>query len=243
MKASYSESFVVPFYFIDSSRKMKLSALFDALLLASEHQLHAAGIDSQQLVHEHQLGWVVTKYHLEVQRWPVLDEKITLTTEATSYNKFFCYRTFTAHDAQGKQLLQLTSNWVMLDIQKRKMVPTDPQIMELLDCPYTAKVESFPRIDRVEYQQPPILYRTRFFDIDVNGHVNNSIYFDWMLDSLGQDFLVNHNIQTFDIKYEHEVPYQETIQSFVRVDDLTTHHLIRSTAGVSAQAQITWREN
>lgn len=31
-----------------------------------------------------------------------------------------------------------------------------------------------------------------FFDIDGNQHVNNAIYFNWLLDVLGYDFLTTH---------------------------------------------------
>lgn len=241
MSQKYAEQIIVPFYFINSTREMNLSALFNAMLLVSEHQLHALGLDSQQLVAQHGLGWVVTKYHLDVQAMPRLDERITITTEANSYNKFFCYRTFTVQDAHGQELLRLISNWVMLDIQTRKMVLLDPQIMQQLDCPYSPKVWNFPRIDLVEYPALPREYRTRFFDIDVNGHVNNSIYSDWMLDSLDRDFLLSHDLQAFDIKFEREVHYGETVQSFVQLEQNVSHHLIKSAAGTNAQAQITWK--
>ena len=35
-------------------------------------------------------------------------------------------------------------------------------------------------------------YRVRFYDIDSNQHVNNAMYFNWIIDVLGYDFLTTH---------------------------------------------------
>ena len=38
------------------------------------------------------LVWIVTDYAIEIDRLPRYNEKVTITTEAISYNKIFCYR-------------------------------------------------------------------------------------------------------------------------------------------------------
>ncbi|UQS82427.1 thioesterase [Bombilactobacillus folatiphilus] len=241
-KRQYTESLTVPYFDIDMTKNMKLSALFNEILWVSESQLKEVGIDSQHMVAQG-IGWVVTKYHLEITRMPHLNEAISITTEANSYNKFFCYRTFTVQDASGQEIVKLTSNWVMLDIQSRKMMVIKSEIMEQLNCPYSTEIWRFPRIDLVEHTDQPIAYPTRFFDIDINGHVNNAVYLDWMLDSLGRDFLMAHQLQQLDIKYEQEVQYGDTVESFVQQEGLTTHHLIKTSAGINAQAQAVWQQN
>ncbi|MBA1393196.1 hypothetical protein EQ500_04825, partial [Lactobacillus sp. XV13L] len=97
MNKQYTETQVVPFYNTNATGNMNISALLNEMLLVSEHQLHAAQIDSQQMV-ERGIGWVVTKYHLEVQRMPRLNDQIKIITQADSYNKFFCYRSFRVLD-------------------------------------------------------------------------------------------------------------------------------------------------
>ncbi|NUG66778.1 acyl-ACP thioesterase [Lactobacillus mellis] len=242
MGQQYQETKVIPFYSTNATSEINISALFNEMLLVSEHQLHAVGIDSQQMVAQG-IGWVVTKYHLEIARLPRINEKVTIVTEANSYNKFFCYRTFTLYDSQGQQLLHLLSNWVMMDIKKRSMIEVIPETMAKIGCEYSTDIWRFPRIQRFKYSQSPQIYRTRFFDIDVNGHVNNSIYLDWMLDSLGKDFLMQHQLQTLDIKYDREVAYGQSVQSFVQLEDnLISHHQILTDNKVNAQAQMQWQQ-
>ncbi|WP_181189696.1 acyl-[acyl-carrier-protein] thioesterase [Bombilactobacillus bombi] len=240
MNKQYTETQVVPFYNTNATGNMNISALLNEMLLVSEHQLHAAQIDSQQMV-ERGIGWVVTKYHLEVQRMPRLNDQIKIITQADSYNKFFCYRSFRVLDHNNQELLSLLSNWVMMDIQKRKMIPIVPEVMEKIECPYSTDIAHFPRVPRFKFQEPTREYQTRFFDIDVNGHVNNSIYLDWMLDPLGRDFLMHHQLRTLDIKYEREVAYGQNVQSFVQLEQLVSHHQIMAGGKINAQAQIEWQ--
>ncbi|MCO6541491.1 MAG: acyl-ACP thioesterase [Lactobacillus sp.] len=239
MSRQYVETKVIPFYSTNATQEMNISSLFNEMLLVSEHQLHAVGIDSQQMV-QHGIGWVVTKYHLEVQRLPLIDEQIKITTQANSYNKFFCYRTFTVQDAAGNELLTLISNWVMMDIKERKLMPIVPKVMEQIDCEYSEDVWRFPRIKRIKDAKQKKQYQTRFFDIDVNGHVNNAVYLDWMLDSLGRDFLLSHQIKSLDIKYDREVAYGQTVQSSVQLENNSSYHQISSNHKTNAQAQIEW---
>lgn len=243
MSEKFSEVEIVPGYKTNMTKTMNLSSLFQDMLVVSEHQLQTAGIDSENLVKNIGIGWVVIKYHMDVKRMPNIFEKIRLTTSAETYNKFFCYRNFSVKAEDGTELVKVKSIWTMMSIAKRRMVPVRKDIMDKLNCVYSADVEHFPRIPRVEFDDKLTKdYRTRFFDIDVNGHVNNTVYFDWMLDTLNKDFLLQHQIKTMDIKYDLEVHYGETVNSKLKIDDdLTTHHQIESDTGLNAQALFTWK--
>ncbi len=72
-------------------------------------------------------------------------------------------------------------------------------------------------------------------------HVNNSKYFDWMIDPLGFDFLSGHVPEKIYLKYIKEVMYGVDVLSRADMRDKTSHHEIK-TASNHAQAEITWRE-
>ena len=48
-------------------------------------------------------------------------------------------------------------------------------------------------------------YHVRFYDLDMNGHVNNSKYLDWVFEVMGADFLTNHIPKKINLKYVKEV--------------------------------------
>ncbi|WP_252902544.1 acyl-ACP thioesterase domain-containing protein [Paucilactobacillus hokkaidonensis] len=90
-------------------------------------------------------------------------------------------------------------------------------------------------------------YRVRYYDIDSNHHVNNSHYFDWMLDVLGADFLKTHTLKKMNIKYAREIRYGQMVDSFATVPqtdsqdtELMTKHEIKVDNVLTTQANCWW---
>ncbi len=48
-------------------------------------------------------------------------------------------------------------------------------------------------------------YHVRFYDLNMNGHVNNSKYLDWIFEVMGADFLTKHIPKKVHLKYVKEV--------------------------------------
>ena len=44
-----------------------------------------------------------------------------------------------------------------------------------------------------------------FYDLDMNGHVNNSKYLDWIFEVMGADFLTKYIPKKINLKYVKEV--------------------------------------
>ncbi len=70
-----------------------------------------------------------------------------------------------------------------------------------------------------------------FFDIDGNQHVNNAIYFNWILDVLGYDFLTKYEPTNILVKFDKEVEYGQEVESHFETiteeGQLKTRHEIR----------------
>ncbi len=56
---------------------------------------------------------------------PQPGDQVVLSTNASGYNRFFEYRDFGVADQAGNPLVTVKSQWVMLDLKKRHMVPAD----------------------------------------------------------------------------------------------------------------------
>ena len=44
-------------------------------------------------------------------------------------------------------------------------------------------------------------YHVRFYDLDMNGHVNNSKYLDWIFEVMGADFLTKYIPKKINLRY------------------------------------------
>lgn len=241
----YSETYKIPYFETDIKGELTLASLVNILILASEHQLINLNV-GEATMHSLNLGWVVTQYHLDITRMPRVDETVKIVTEAESYNKYFCYRNFWLYDEAGNQCVAVQSIFVMMSYETRKMVAVVPEIMAPFESTEMKGSKRFPRIQKVDHALATSkAYRVRYFDIDGNQHVNNVHYFEWMLDALDYDFLMDHRAASVDIRYGHEIQYGQMTQSLVQqVTEeaaITTRHKVAVDDLSAAEAMITWQ--
>lgn len=242
----YQEKYQVEFSDCDENRRLKLPAMVDLMMRVSEHQLDRGGAGTDDLV-KRGLGWVVTQYHFEIKSLPRALENIILTTEASGYNRFFEYRDFGIEDAQGTEMIHATSQWVLFDLQKRHLVPSDLKMMQAFQVPLLKHMPRFPRLRPLKEYEHQRRYRVRYDDLDTNHHLTNSHYFNWFIDMLDRDFLKSHVAQVIDLKFDQELNYGELPFSCVTVKkegpDLISYHEIKDQAGQEKTlCVIKWRK-
>ncbi|MDK1740931.1 acyl-[acyl-carrier-protein] thioesterase [Dellaglioa algida] len=242
----FSETHRAVYYEGDKSGRVTMAMLINMIILVSTDQSDHLGLTEKHLS-DLGFGWVITQYLIDVERIPHIDEKLTLTTEAVSYNRFFCYRDFWVHDEEGNECARVHAVLVLMDHETRKMVRVLPEVIEPFGAEYTRRIERLENPvgisdeDTVDFKKS---YDVRFFDIDPNQHVNNSRYFDWLLDSLTEEFLMSHNLKHMNIKYEKEIHYGHKIDSIVVIknEGLLTHHQIKIGDDVYCEADCEWTE-
>ena len=139
MGIKYQQNYQVPFYESDAFKKMRISSLLAVALQISGEQSTALGRSDVWVFERYGLFWAVIEYELTIHRLPEFNEKITIETEATSYNKFFCYRNFSFLDENGEVLVEIRSTWVLMDKATRKI---DRVLDEIVD-PYESEKVSF----------------------------------------------------------------------------------------------------
>ena len=68
------------------------------------------------------LSWVLLDWKLKIIRRPKYSEKIKIKTWSKNAIKFYTYRDFEVYDENGQVIAIATSKWVLLDIDKGKIV-------------------------------------------------------------------------------------------------------------------------
>ncbi len=242
----YQENYQIEFSDCDENRRLKLPAMIDLLMRVSEHQLDKGGAGTDDLL-KRGLGWVVTQYHFDIKRLPAALEKVILTTEASGYNRFFEYRDFGIEDENGQEMVNVQSQWVLFDLKKRKMVPTDEELMKDFKVPLLKRMPRFPRLRPLSSYEKKRQYRVRYDDLDTNHHLTNSHYFNWFIDMLDRDFLRKHIVSRIDIKFDQEVQYAQQPFSCITLkqdgSNLISYHEIQGEDGkAKTVCELTWRK-
>ena len=241
MAKTFEYSMKIPFDMSDVNGFIKIPQLILLSLQVSGMQSIELGMSDMYILENYNLVWIITDYNMKIDRLPVFDEKITIETYAMSHNRLFCYRAFNIKDEAGNTIIEMVATFVLMDRDTRKVHPVMSEITDAFDSEFSKTMLRGPRFKELEggVEQE---YRVRFYDLDMNGHVNNSKYLDWVFEVMGADFLTQHVPKKVHLKYVKEVLAGGLITSQYEQEGLKTQHQITSDGQINAQAEIEWEE-
>ncbi|HIY57404.1 MAG TPA: acyl-[acyl-carrier-protein] thioesterase [Candidatus Tetragenococcus pullicola] len=244
MAKKYTASHEVAYYEGDVNATMTMTSLVAVAIKVSEEQCAQLGVGSD-FVHQFGLTWIVTNYQVFIERLPEVGETIRITTEPIAYNKYFCYRNFLVENEEGQELVRMETVFTLMDIKKRRISSVPLEVIAPFESEKTTKIKRLPKIAPINERQGQN-FRVRFFDIDSNGHVNNAVYFTWLLDVLGYDFLTNYVPKYINIRFEKEVEYGSEVASDYEILDseegVKTLHEIKVFGQTNCEAEILWEK-
>ncbi len=241
MGLTYQMKMKIPFDMADMNGHIKLPDVILLSLQVSGMQSIELGVSDKAILEDYNLVWIITEYDIEVVRLPRFAEEITIETEALSYNRLFCYRRFTIYDEAGQDLIHMMATFVLMDRDSRKVQAVESEIVAPYQSEFDKKLIRGPKYESLEEPFSKD-YHVRFYDLDMNGHVNNSKYLDWIFEVMGADFLTQYIPKKINIKYVKEVRPGGVITSAVERTGLESKHEITSDGATNAQAIITWQE-
>lgn len=241
MAKKYTEKYTIPSYECDRSDYLKIPTLVKILIKISGSQSEELGV-SDAYVHSFGLGWIILQHDMKITRLPKSGETVALTTEATSYNKFFCYRKFWIHDEEGNECVLMETTFAMMDLKARKMGSVLDEIVAPFESEKIKRIKRGEKILPVEEVKAKKDYLVRYYDIDDNQHVNNAVYLDWMLDVVEIDWMSDYIPVAISIKFNKEIRYGEIVDSSYQQGEteLSLHQVLVNEA-VCAEANIRWQ--
>ena len=171
----------------------------DAATLQAEHM----GIGRDDVM-KHGVFWAIVRMKYEIVRSPKHFQVVTVRTWPHTPTSFSFLRDFEMLDEAGDVLVKASSEWVLMNLDSRKFV----KVTNVLEGPYEfvadrafdAKMRKAPNFD--EDNRPAYEVTPAYSDIDLNGHVNNARYTNFVVDALDPD--EHGSVKTFQIDYRHE---------------------------------------
>lgn len=164
------------------------------------------------------LLWVITQQHLSVKRLPGYDAEVTLKTWPGKQLHLFFPRYTSIVDRSGDEIITSKTLWVLMDEQTRRPVFPDRYGVHIEGA---SQPGDFPlaRVTLPGKDDRLLLKRERtalFSECDINGHMNNSEYFDLFDDllqryecTISSDIDSNGLSVPFEVSAEYidEIPY------------------------------------
>ena len=132
------------------------------------------------------LAWVLSRYHIQVKRYPSAGEKIHIRTWYPGSQRPFYLRDWEVLDESGDVLALATSSWLILDMATMKPVDDGGLLNDLESRPVRAIEDAFDPLPELKASQFESRFCVRLSDTDMNRHVNHVHYIQWALESVAE---------------------------------------------------------
>ena len=215
MDCVYHLSFDISDLHADRFGRLKSSSILYFVQEASgRHWKHIEGETSQNCP----LYWVIIRHRLQVTRLPRKGETIHLETWPMPTTRVAYPRSVVAYDENGNELFRSVSLWVLMDPETRAMVLPGKSgviVNGILRGNELASPNSLaPACLSAQTERT-----VRFTDLDVNGHMNNARYLDWLADLLPGSFHQHHVIRDVTLGYVAEAVEGDRLQQQWELDE------------------------
>jgi acyl-ACP thioesterase len=168
---------------------------------------------------------------------------VTVRTWPSGVDRLFALRDFILQDAEGATLASAVSAWLILDTRSRRPVRIqgifDPPDSSALPRAFAADMEKLPGCGAPERETA---ISVRWSDCDVNQHVNNSRYAEWVMEGVAARGI--GTVTALDIDFLAETQHPGTVMVRTRIEDpsLKAHAIVRAADGAEvARARTRWR--
>ena len=121
--------------------------------------------------------WIVGLQRAEISRMPVYDEQIVLKSWPGKTMHLFFPRYYQIETAAGEVLVRASALWSLVDQETRKLVFPEKYgvVIEGVSTGEEISLPVSPRKLELTEESP---FRVPFSYVDLNGHMNNTRYFD-----------------------------------------------------------------
>ncbi len=158
--------------------------------------------------------WVVSKMEIEIIETPKYLEDVKLITYPNKMIHFIYPRTILINDNNDNLMVKVSSMWCILNYENRKLVM--PNEIDLV----TPGDEAMSKINPITIKDTTLIEErvVRNTDLDVNMHLNNIKYLDYITDTFDLDFINNNEIKRINLVFHEEVKASETLGIFSSED-------------------------
>ena len=211
MVNTYDETFTLRTRDCDLNGKWRPSAILETMQDVAGAHSKLLGCGRDELVKKN-IVWVLSRCELHMDRYPAAGEQVTVHTFPTPTRICFFPRYYIFTDARGEMIGKAGTLWLLLDLGTRRMLPpgdVGKLIPENKDLSVPMNLPA--TVGNLQGEEFVSEYTPVYTDLDVNGHVNNTRYADWLCNALGIELMTQYEPERIILNYNHEVLPGQTV--------------------------------
>ena len=239
-KPEWRTEHVICSYDVDPQLTARLPVLCRFMQDAAYHHAEHLGLGHSFLASK-QLAWVLSRQRVEIKKFPKWGDAVTVRTWPSGRDRLFFYRDFEISDGDGAILLQASTAWFVIDVEKRERVNSEFYLST--ELPPVGEPVFDKKLGRLKSCgcDSGEAVAVNYGDLDMNAHVNNVRYIEWILNNLTLEFHQTHCIQSLEVNYLAEAVYGHSVVICEKQDGLTVDHGINSDTADLFRARSVWQ--
>ena len=172
------------------------------------------------ILSEQNIFWALSSMWLETDnKLPGFNEQITVKTWPRGVNKLYSLRDFQLFHNK-MEIARASSQWLLVDVKSKRIVRPD-RFMETIPFSENRVFNNdFSPIEPIKIKNLTEERKVRYSDLDINRHVNNIRYVEWILDTVNERF-GETNINSIRLHYLSEFIDSEKIIIYCEQTDCT----------------------
>ncbi len=216
MKVSISRK--INFFDIGTDYRITLASLFRVLQEASSKHSD----DAENAMTAESCRWILNRMAAQVDRYPTYGETVTAVTWHRGSKGYKAFRDYELY-ANGERLAAATSVWLYYDMNARRLlkVPTDTGKIYGMETGTATAIDITgwkPVTDFAPDHKTHIT--TRPTDYDPLHHVNNVVYYDYLLSLLRRSGMDPGRVSSVTLQYDKQIGQEiDAVQAACSLSD------------------------
>jgi acyl-ACP thioesterase len=180
----WQETYQIRSYEVDCHHRLSILAIFNFMQEAASRHAAALGVSIQQLLAENHT-WLLSRLKIKIASLPVWQDRIHIRTWPSGAQRLFALRDFELQDNDNQAIAAAVSAWLVLDVEKRRPVRIGPFVERLKplegDHILPDTLDKLPGLAMRTHEKKFVV---RYRDLDINQHVNNASFVEWLVESI-----------------------------------------------------------
>ena len=243
----WRETYYIRSYEVDCHNRLSILSIFSFMQEAASKHAAALGVSIHQLLSEN-YTWLLARLKIQIAAYPGWNDKILVSTWPSGTQQLFALRDFEIKGEDNQTLAAAVSAWLIIDIQKRRPVRIAPFVERLKPIegnhilPY--RLDKLGRLSNHPHERN---YTVRYSDLDINQHVNNVSFVEWLVEGVPAATLNSAVPAELEINFLAEAFHNDRILATCHPQDsdntVFCHSLTRQQDGRElARARTVWRK-
>ncbi len=211
----YTQKYKLKYSDIGKNNQLNIKSLIGYLQEAAGNHSSSVGYGLNDIPQTH-IAWLILDWKVKMFSHPKYNDEITIKTWPRILEKFYSYRDFEVYDSNNTLIAIASSKWIMVNTETGKIERITEKIINAYGI---VKKNVFDKPLNEKPREPEELklnfeYTIQRRDIDTNGHVNNTHYVDYAIETLPDEIYNSYEINNVQIHYKKEIKFGEKIKCY-----------------------------